>query len=134
MKRSGYGYTSILVIAVIMSLSILSESEVMIPTVVLVLPNIGWSGDGRSVNWTIWPISLCTIAAVLEPKYNVKVIDAPPPPIFEDKPPGIYVPLIACIFAYDVPLPPSAIKILKSELRPLSAVIRNPILVFAFRL
>ena len=54
----------------------MSESEVMIPTVVLVLPNIGWSGDGRSVNWTIWPISLCTIAAVLEPKYNVKVIDA----------------------------------------------------------
>jgi len=44
--------------------------------VVLILPNIAWSKKNKSVDWTIWPISLCTFAAVLEPEYNVKIIDA----------------------------------------------------------
>jgi len=59
-----------------MSLSISSESEVMKPTVLLVLPNMGWGGNVQSVNWTIWPISLCTIAAILEPEFKVEIIDA----------------------------------------------------------
>lgn len=45
-------------------------------TVVLILPNIAWNTKNKGVDWTIWPISLCTFAAVLEPEYHVEIIDA----------------------------------------------------------
>ena len=46
------------------------------PVVLLVLPNLRWGRRDSGVNWTIWPISLCVISAVLEPRYHVEILDA----------------------------------------------------------
>lgn len=44
--------------------------------VILVFPNIRWSDKNISNTWTIWPNNLCILAAMLEPGYEVIIIDA----------------------------------------------------------
>lgn len=44
--------------------------------VALVLPNMAWGGKNNSIDWTIWPVSLCTFSSILEKCYNIKIIDA----------------------------------------------------------
>src|SRR3989338_9401847 len=44
--------------------------------VMLVLPNHRWAcGDGNYTMWLIFPTQLCLLAAQLENKYNVVVVD-----------------------------------------------------------
>ena len=44
--------------------------------IVLVIPNIKWNSKNINTDWTIWPMSLCVFASILEPDYEVDIIDA----------------------------------------------------------
>lgn len=51
----------------------------------LVIPNMRWNSKDLSTDWTIWPTSLCVFSAILEPNYDITIIDANMDNLSEDE-------------------------------------------------
>ena len=51
------------------------DSSIQRKKVLIVLPNHRWAGDGYYTMWLIFPTQVCLLAAQIEERYDVKIVD-----------------------------------------------------------